>query len=72
MKLEPDARLVVGTAYCGQFRKTGELFELVLTEDDFIIGGVKYGDYKEDLLRVGPAPFDSWPDGTPEHLFGDI
>ena len=72
MKLEPDERLVVGTAYCGQFRKSGKLFELVPTEDDFEIGGVRYGDYKEELLRIEPADFSCWPDGTPEHIFGDI
>ena len=41
-------------------------------EDDFEIGGVMYGDYKEELLRIEPADFSSWPDGTPEHIFGDI
>ena len=46
MKLEPDERLVVGTAYCGQNLRTGEILELVPSEDNLEIGGVKYGDYK--------------------------
>lgn len=29
MKQEPDERLVVGTAYCGQNLRTGEMLELV-------------------------------------------
>ena len=29
MRLEPDERLVVGTAYCGQNLRTGEMPELV-------------------------------------------
>ena len=45
MKLEPDEKLVVGTAYCGQNLSTGEILELVPSEDDLEIGGVKYGDY---------------------------
>ena len=72
MRLEPDERLVVGTAYCGQNLRTGEILELVPSEDDLEIGGVKYGDYKEDLLRIEPADFSSWPEGTPEHIFGDV
>ena len=40
MKLEPDERLVVGTAYCGQNLRTGEILELVPSEDDLEIGGV--------------------------------
>ena len=46
MKLEPDERLVVGTAYCRQNLMTGEILELVPSEDNMEIGGVKYGDYK--------------------------
>ena len=72
MKLEPDERLIVGTAYCGQNLRTGEILELVPSEDDLEIGGVKYGDYKEELLRIEPAVFSSWPEGTPEHIFGDV
>lgn len=72
MKLEPDERLVVGTAYCGQNLGTGEILELVPAEDDLEIGGVKYGDYKEDLLRIEPTGFSIWPEGTPEHIFGDV
>ena len=72
MQPEPDERLVVGTACRSQFRKSGKLFELVPTEDDLEIGGVRYGDYKENLLRIEPADFSSWPDGTPEHIFGGI
>ena len=75
MKLEPDERLVVGTAYCGQNQRTGEILELVPAEDYLEIGGVKYGkygDYKEELLRIEPADFRSWPEGTPEHIFGDV
>ena len=72
MKLEPDERLVVGTAYCGQNLRTGEILELVPAEDYLEIGGVKYGDYKEELLRIEPADFSSWPEGTPEHIFGDV
>ncbi len=55
MKLEPDERL----AYCGQNLRTGEILELVPSEDDLEIGGVKYGDYKEELLRIEPADFSS-------------
>ena len=55
MKLEPDERLVVGTAYCGQNLRTGEILELVPAEDYLEIGGVKYGDYKEELLRIEPG-----------------
>ncbi len=36
MKLEPDERLVVGTAYCGQNLRTGELLELFSAEDEGI------------------------------------
>ena len=72
MKLEPDERLVIGTAYCGQNLRTGEILELVPAEDYLEIGGVKYGDYKEELLRIEPADFSSWPEGTPEHIFGDV
>ena len=59
-------------AYCSQNLKTGELLELVPSEDDLEIGGVKYGDYKEELLRIEPADFSSWPEGTLEHIFGDV
>ena len=31
MKLEPNERLVVGTAYCGQNLRTGEILELSTT-----------------------------------------
>ena len=72
MKLEPEERFVVGTAYCGQNLRTGEILELVPSEDDLEIGGVKHGDYKEELLRIVPADFRSWPDGTHEHIFGDV
>ena len=72
MKLEPEERFVVGTAYCGQNLRTGEILELVPSEDDLEIGGVKHGDYKEELLRIEPADFSSWPEGTPEHIFGDV
>ena len=72
MKLEPDERLVVGTAYCGQNLRPGEILGFVLSEDDLEIGGVKYGDYKEELLRIEPADFSCWPEGTPEHIFGDV
>ena len=40
MKMEPDERLVVGTAYCGQNLRTGEILELVPSEDDLEISGV--------------------------------
>ena len=46
--------------------------ELVPSEDGFEIGGVKYGGYKEELLRIEPADFSSWPEGTSEHIFGDV
>ena len=46
MDLSPDERLVIGTAYCGQNLGTGEILELVPSEDDLEIGGVKYGDYQ--------------------------
>ena len=72
MKPEPDERLVFGTAYCGQNLRTGEILELVPAEDYLEIGGVKYGDCKEELLRIEPADFSSWPEGTPEHIFGDV
>ena len=42
MKLEPDERLVVGTAYCGQNLRTGEILELVPAEDYLEIGGVSF------------------------------
>ena len=72
MKLEPDERLVVGTAYCGQNLRTGEILEFVPSEDDLEIGGVKYGDYKEELLRIEPVDFSIWQEGTPEHILGDV
>ena len=40
MKLEPDERLVIGTAYCGQNLRTGEILELVPSEDDLDIRGI--------------------------------
>ena len=40
MKLEPDERLVIGTAYCGQNLRTGEILELVPSEDDLYIRGI--------------------------------
>ena len=40
MKLEPEERLVVGTVYCGQNLRIGEILELVSSEDDLEIGGV--------------------------------
>ncbi len=64
MKLEPDERFVAGTAYCGQNLRVGEIFELVSAEDYLEIGGVRYGDYKETLLRIEPAVFRSWFEGT--------
>ena len=39
MKLEPDERLVVGTAHCGQNQRTGEILGLVSEEDYLEIGG---------------------------------
>ena len=48
MKLEPDERLVVGTAYCGQNLRTGEILELVPAEDYLEIGGVKCGTTKKN------------------------
>ena len=72
MKLESDERLVVGTAYFDQNLRTGKILELVPAEEYLEIGGVKYGDYKEELLRIEPADFSSWPEGTPEHIFGDV
>ena len=68
MKLEPDERL----AYCGQNLRTGEILELVPAEDYLEIGGVKYVDYKEELLRIEPTDLRSWPEGTPDHIFGDV
>ena len=41
MKLESDERIIIGTTYCGQKLESKELLELVPSEDDFIIGGVK-------------------------------
>ncbi len=70
MKLEPDERLF-GIAYCGQNLRTGEILGLVPAEDYLEIGGVKYRDYREELLRIDPADFRSWPEGTPEHILGD-
>ena len=72
MRLEPDERLVVGTAYCGQNQRTGEILELIPSEDDLEIGGVKYEDYKEELLRIEPADFRSRPEEKPKHIFGDV
>lgn len=40
MKLEPDERLVVGTAYCGQNLRTVEILDLVPSEDDLDIRGI--------------------------------
>ena len=40
MMLEPDERLVIGTVYCVQNPKTGEILELVPAEDYLEIGGV--------------------------------
>ena len=48
MKLEPDERLVIGTAYCGQNLRTGEILELVPAEDYLEIGGVKCGTTKKN------------------------
>ena len=72
MKIEPGERLIVGTVYCGQNLKTGKLLELVPEEDDLEIGGVKYGEYKTELFRLEPEDFLLWPEGTPEHIFGDV
>lgn len=71
MKIEPGERLVAGTAYGGQNLKAGELFELVLSEDALEIGDVKYEDYKEEFFRLEPEDF-LWPEGTLEHIFGDV
>lgn len=71
MKIEPDERLIIGTLYCGHDKKTGKLFELVPSEDDLEIGGVKYCEFKDILVEVHPASFDDLPEGTPEHIFGD-
>ena len=30
------------------------------------------GITKEELLRIEPVDFRSWPEGTPEHIFGDV
>ena len=40
IKLEPDERLVVGTAYCGQNLRTGEILELVASEEELDIRGI--------------------------------
>ena len=72
LKPELGERLVVGTAYCGRNLRTGEILELVPSEDGLEIGVVKYEVYKEELLRIEPADFSSWPEGTPEHIFGDV
>ena len=40
MEFEPYERLVVGTAYCGQNLRTGEILELVPSEDDLDIRGI--------------------------------
>ena len=61
-----------GYAYCGQNRKTGEIFELVPVEDYLEIGGVKYGEYKEVLLRIESSDSNNWPVGFPEHIFGGV
>ncbi len=52
--------------------RIGEILELASAEGYLGIGGVKYGDYKEELLKIEPADFSSWPEGTPEHIFGDV
>lgn len=49
-----------------------EIHELVPTKDDIEIGGIKYGDCKEELFRIEPVDFSSWLDWTPEHIFGDV
>ena len=48
LKPELGERLVVGTAYCGRNLRTGEILELVPSEDDLEIGGVKYGTTKKN------------------------
>ena len=40
MKQEPDERIVVGTTYCGQNLRTGEILELVPSEDNLDIRGI--------------------------------
>ena len=40
MKLKPYERLVVGTAYCGQNMRTGEILELVASEVELNIRGI--------------------------------
>ena len=72
MKIEPGERLIVGAVYCGQNVKTGKILELIPEEDDLEIGGVKYGEYKTELFRLEPEDFLLWPEGTPEHIVGDV
>ena len=40
MKQEPDERLVVGTAYCGQNLRIEEILKLVPSEDYLDIRGI--------------------------------
>ena len=49
MKLKPYERLVVGTAYCGQNMRTGEILELVASEVELDIRGIGYPDSCTDL-----------------------
>ena len=48
--------------------RIGEILERAPAEGNL----VKYEDYKEELLRIEPADFSSWLEGTPEHTFGDV
>ena len=48
--------------------RIGEILERASAEGYL----VKYEDYKEELLRIEPADFSSWSEGTPEHTFGDV
>lgn len=69
-RLEPDDRLSIGIKYCGQNIKTGEVLELIPRDDNVKINGVEYGDFETLLFEAEIAPFEDWPDGTPEHIFG--
>lgn len=70
--LKPDDRFRIGLMYCGQDRKTGKVYELVPSEDNFTINGIEYGEFETVLFDSTIASWEDWPDGTPEHIFGKL
>ena len=72
MKIDPGERFVASTTCCGQNLRKGKILEIAPADDYLEIRGIKYGDYKEELLRIEPAAFCYWPGGIPAHIFGDV